>query len=249
MPARSFVLALFDALAPSGTHKGLLNELAAKANDERKAGNEPKGKHDRDHPVDEAMWSSLPLETRNALERLAEESAHDLATFRKAVETWFDDTMDRVGGWYKRRVSVIVFVIALVVAGLLNADSWQMGNALWNDQAVRAAVVSKAGGLNHDAKQAAREVADVQSLKLPIGWKGERANGAGEQRDPRAVPSTASQWLGKIAGLIITAFALSLGAPFWFDMLNRFTRIRGSGLPEGGPKDRRPRTKPPAATQ
>jgi hypothetical protein len=40
-----------------------------------------------------------------------------------------------------------------------------------------------------------------------------------------------------ILGWLITAFAVSLGAPFWFDLLNKFVNIRASGkAPEEEPK-------------
>lgn len=34
-----------------------------------------------------------------------------------------------------------------------------------------------------------------------------------------------------IAGWLITAFAISLGAPFWFDILSKLIKVRGSGTP------------------
>jgi hypothetical protein len=34
-----------------------------------------------------------------------------------------------------------------------------------------------------------------------------------------------------LPGWLITAFAVSLGAPFWFDTLNRITSIRAAGRP------------------
>ena len=38
-------------------------------------------------------------------------------------------------------------------------------------------------------------------------------------------------------GWLITAFAVSMGAPFWFDLLNKFVNIRASGkAPEEEPK-------------
>ena len=37
--------------------------------------------------------------------------------------------------------------------------------------------------------------------------------------------STPRKWLG----FLITAFAISLGAPFWFDLLNKFINLRVSG--------------------
>ena len=44
--------------------------------------------------------------------------------------------------------------------------------------------------------------------------------------------------LTKIAGVLLTAFAASLGAPFWFDTLNRLMAVRGTGKsPEEQPKE------------
>jgi hypothetical protein len=36
-------------------------------------------------------------------------------------------------------------------------------------------------------------------------------------------------WLAALAGWLVTALAASLGAPFWFDTLNRIIDIRANG--------------------
>jgi hypothetical protein len=36
-------------------------------------------------------------------------------------------------------------------------------------------------------------------------------------------------WLTKVLGWFVTGLALSLGAPFWFDLLGKFMNIRGAG--------------------
>jgi hypothetical protein len=35
----------------------------------------------------------------------------------------------------------------------------------------------------------------------------------------------------KVVGLLLTAAALTLGAPFWFDLLNKFVNVRATGQP------------------
>jgi len=57
-----------------------------------------------------------------------------------------------------------------------------------------------------------------------LGWAS-----ADKPTDPRALPAGAGAWFVKIAGLLITAFAASLGAPFWFDVLNKFMNVRSAG--------------------
>jgi hypothetical protein len=37
-----------------------------------------------------------------------------------------------------------------------------------------------------------------------------------------------SSGLKRWAGIIISALAISLGAPFWFDLLNKFMLLRGT---------------------
>jgi hypothetical protein len=58
----------------------------------------------------------------------------------------------------------------------------------------------------------------------------------------RFFSATLWPWLGwlipqHIVGWILSAIAVSLGAPFWFDTLNRFMNIRSAGkAPDEGPK-------------
>ncbi len=64
--------------------------------------------------------------------------------------------------------------------------------------------------------------------------------------------STATQWWnavlnGALLGWLLTAFALSLGAPFWFDTLGRLVKLRASGPPEDGDKSSGADKKKPAA--
>jgi hypothetical protein len=68
-------------------------------------------------------------------------------------------------------------------------------------------------------EQATECITSLRALSLPIGWgKDNRPTGWG--------------WLSKPFGIIVTAFALMLGAPFWFDTLSRLSRLRATGKPE-----------------
>ena len=46
-----------------------------------------------------------------------------------------------------------------------------------------------------------------------------------------AIPSTKLGWLQKVVGWLITGIAVSLGAPFWFDVLNKFMVVRSTVKP------------------
>jgi len=130
---------------------------------------------------------------------------------------------------------VSLLVIATIVTLVFNADALQVGRALWNDDAVRAAVVgqaqssvetrqgpwNQAEGASQSAKYLAQEVADVRSLELPLGW-------STDPDDPRWFDSAAGGF-GKVVGLFAMILALMLGAPFGFDLLGRVSRVRVTG--------------------
>ncbi|MEO8630927.1 MAG: hypothetical protein ABI612_22940 [Betaproteobacteria bacterium] len=45
----------------------------------------------------------------------------------------------------------------------------------------------------------------------------------------RATEKSGGWWLIKIIGWLITGLAVTLGALFWFDLLNKLVNLRGSG--------------------
>jgi len=56
-------------------------------------------------------------------------------------------------------------------------------------------------------------------------------------RAPNVWRAAATQIKSDALGLLITVFAISLGAPFWFDILNKVVNLRGAGrAPEEKPK-------------
>ena len=83
---------------------------------------------------------------------------------------------------------------------------------------VRREPASAQGCIQYQADRAGKALDQVDALKLPIGWA------APTGRSPaRACVHTR---------LALTMIALSLGAPFWFDLLNKLVRLRSTGVPE-----------------
>ena len=99
---------------------------------------------------------------------------------------------------------------------------------------------------------------------MPIGWvfapnendekyKNDKALYESDKKayvtDPRRTPS-GDELPTKALGLLLTAFAVSQGAPFWFDLLNKIIVIRSTVKPheksrEEGTKDKPPMPPPP----
>jgi hypothetical protein len=64
--------------------------------------------------------------------------------FQKELEQWFNQEMDRLSGWYKRRTQLFLLLFGALLAMLLNVDAVLVTRTLWNDPTVRAAVVAQA---------------------------------------------------------------------------------------------------------
>jgi hypothetical protein len=152
------------------------------------------------------------------------EAAGDARRFRAGVESWFDQGMERVSGWYRRRVQVVLWALAIVVALTLNADSVRLASTLWNDDAVRQAVVAQADrAAGGSVEELADRVGNVDELEIPLGWTLDAG-------DPRDVPRDLGDVLSKLLGLLVTAVAITFGAPFWFDVLRKVAQVRSAGV-------------------
>jgi hypothetical protein len=164
---------------------------------------------------------------QDALMALLTSAQGDAVHFRHSVEQWYDDHMERVSGWYRRRIQKVLWILAFAVAIALNADTLQIAKRLWVDPTQRAAIVSQAQsstGTENTTRQ-------LGSLPIPLGW-----HLASERNDPQGFPfyekpSMAWSLLAKLIGLTLTAVAISFGAPFWFDTLSKLARLRNSGAP------------------
>lgn len=166
-----------------------------------------------DAPLAETVAKIQNDQLRQTLTTLLSAAGDDRAAFLNAIGRWFDDAMDRLGGWYKRYTQVIGFAMALVVCAVLNADALRVGTALWQKPSL-VAELSVA-----DVPEASKAIETLNGTAL-IGWSGVALG------DPAAD-------LSMVLGWLIVAGASLFGAPFWFDTLQRVVRLAGTG-PAGG---------------
>jgi hypothetical protein len=179
---------------------------------------------------------------------------------RAKIEDWYNDSMDRISGWYKRKSHMTLWIIGIVVCFAFNADSIALGNAFWNDPTLRAAINEAATDYVKNApstdepKDSFDRLNKVrqQMTTIPLGWCQVSSatdamgtcwpNLAGATRvktpvavplgDPRRVVGGPSGWLfWKLVGIALTALAISQGAPFWFDLLQKIVNLRLGGNP------------------
>ena len=165
------------------------------------------------------MWKSIGDDLErlkgttvgNSLLEVYARAGGDVVRFRQDAAAWFDDHMERLSGVYRRWSQYVVWITGALMVVALNANTFRIAETLWNDPSKRAAIVAQAG-------QASATSANdqINSLPLPIGWAN-TYHGVG--------------WLWALVGVLLTLAAVSLGAPFWFDALSRFSRIRQTGTP------------------
>ena len=88
--------------------------------------------------------ATLPDDVRHLLSNYLNRTEIGLQQFRDDLEKWYDDCMERVSGWYKRRTQFIVAVIASIACVTLNIDTLAVANHLFRAPADRAAIISLA---------------------------------------------------------------------------------------------------------
>ena len=163
------------------------------------------GKITDDHPL------------KDILSAMIEDGDDAAKALKERLAGWFDEGMTRVSGWYKRRVELFIFVIAAVLTVATNANSIHMAEELWRNDALRTQIATQAQIATKEGDVLTIDVCKLKSLEsFPIGWGGPTGG--------------LLEWLKRVLGWLITTAAVSLGAPFWFDLLGKVANLRGAGI-------------------
>ena len=275
----------------------------------------------RNEVASTALLNAAP-QARRALMGLIDAAGTDAAKARQNIEDWFNSSMDRVSGWYKRRAQVFLLIIGFFVAIAVNADSIVVAKRLSTDKALRDSLVSAAqeyakanantspsptpaskatptptptpsgsppasptpkptptpsgsgpasatpmstpceqkacppGKENTEECKARilqcqcsqefcgegkedtplcklkKNQCELEALGLPIGWKLEEWPGLHFWQPVDFVTRWYPPFRLHFFGWLLTALAISLGAPFWFDLLNKFIVVRSTVKPK-----------------
>lgn len=214
----------------------------------------------------------------------------------RELEDWFNNQMERVTGWYKRKIQIITLVVGATITVLVNADTFRAIGVLRHSPATRAAILAQAEDrvanrpvratypdpnqpIHAEGERSAEETVEVteaeQEAVAPlVGWssdfralnaafcerlRAERDRVCQDEGNPECVKvlekirsearcridatrlaatdafpglalfSMPSLFAAHLFGWLLTIAAVSLGAPFWFDTLNRFIHLRYTG--------------------
>lgn len=310
-----FADALIDILANQAVHaqqvtllsKGEIDPLKGK---EYEAGVAP--------PSDlkerlEASWKLMKNSPfKDLMESFWLKGNRDVDQFKKQLESWFNDHMDRVSGWYKNKTRTQSMIFGFAVAIGLNVDSLHLVKVLSLDPNTRNNLVSIAENVadeyvkdqerysksadqqfqlvskaipdsikaemtskpksaltyflkkkdsvhynqmisfiksdslaKHHADLADSVLGITASLNIPIGYSyntapvswayssgkcvGAHSHSLRTYTAHRNMCRSFSNIFVYLLGIIISGFSLSLGAPFWFELLVKFVNIRRTG--------------------
>lgn len=166
---------------------------------------------------------------------------------QKWLEDWYDSAMERVSGRYQRNTRLWLFGIGLAAAIGGNINTIDIATALSTSQQLRENMAALAPEIQQNlvigdnskickkddkkcessspaAEMLKKELTDV---KLPVGW-----HEAPVFCNPLCTKGCAISTAQHFSGWLITALAGLLGAPFWFDLLNKFMNFRSSIKPD-----------------
>jgi hypothetical protein len=269
----------------------------------------------------------IAKDTLKHLQRLFYEAQNDIDRFNQKLEIWFDETMHRASGWYKRQTQWILLVVGFVIAVWGNVDTIHIYKTLANEKNARDQMVNLAihesgkydtiirqltdsvtvdstsqdsvvyrtrtvamsdTSLQQAKKMVMEDIKNTENI-LGLGWCStdsckkceaferyvdsvkkesgkyvdslkEKINSTKKQnidstKKAKSVDSLngvikiidsnitvlekqceecydkfenkATWW--SFIGWLLTALAISLGSPFWFDMLNKVMKLRSAG--------------------
>ena len=187
-------------------------------------------------------------EVKESLLALIQSTEDEVGEVQLAIEGWFEDAMDRVSGWYKRRTQIWTVLLAIAITVLSNADTLQITRRLWQDPVLRSAVVEEAK--NRAQKPRPDVTVEYPNPDDPTNPQITSTNEGNTVSPEEQVllgqvlgwqnalqDKSARAWVERILGWLLTILAICLGAPFWFDLLNKFVNIRSAGkAPDEKPK-------------
>lgn len=187
------------------------------------------------------LFKILAIKTKNKVGDTA-----NFESLETAISDWFEQSMTRASGVYKRQVKLITLAIGFLVAMGLNADTLNIANRLFQEpvlqenlsQTINIVLTKNPDSpLNNCLNSEVNVTQDCQELtenflysylldfsSLPLGWGQSNLN-----QQFNLSGNIGIQLFKVILGWGLTAIAISMGSSFWFDLLNKLINARNTG--------------------
>jgi hypothetical protein len=198
---------------------------------------------------------------KNILCQFLDDAKYNMEDFTKRLEKWYDDVMGRATGWYKRNLKQVLIFVGIGIAVIFNADTIEIYNKLSKDPETALEIANMAQQYTEQNQTVVMDAAakkefeeltkdvnmlvsgEIKKLRNPLGLGWSNVD----------LEMGYWAWMQKILGWLVTALAISLGAPFWFDMLSMLVNVRNAGKkPEKtltGATELQPRQPAPEASE
>jgi hypothetical protein len=198
----------------------------------------------------------LPDGLKRVFLQYADEASDSLQKVKEKISAWYDEAQSRLIGSYKKNLQMWIFLISAILVGSTNADTFNLVSYLYNNNAAREAIATKASlfvqdssivNLIHRIDTTSVDIAakrDQEEIVKHLKSQVTILNSLNSELKQNNIPIGWNQpgldgkkqskgqdinWLKKIIGLLITTLAVGLGSPFWFDVLSKLSNLRSSG--------------------
>lgn len=167
----------------------------------------------RDAAQASALIAGAPINAhlKEVLSGLLARSLSRGTTLHDELAQHFDATMEKVGRWYRHWAQGIAFVLAIIFTVYVNANTLDLLHQLTAHPESRLELARIQSTLAPDDGRHADASKNLKAVEAII------------TQDTLDDTAHSPQWLHRIVGLLITILAVSLGAPFWFDVLGRIS--------------------------
>ncbi|MEH2157231.1 hypothetical protein [Nostoc sp.] len=159
----------------------------------------------------------------------------EMNQFKNEVETWFDRSMDRASGVYKRNAKGVAILIGISIAILTNTDTFYLVKRLSRDSVIRSTITQSASQRTdyiNDSNARVQIEKLLENASVPIGLQNLNQQFELDTKglnNDRVLLIRIWQAVKLICGWIVSGLAIAMGAPFWFDILNKVINVRNAG--------------------
>jgi hypothetical protein len=238
-------------------------ETGQQTTDEAKTEAKPIGKTGMG--ITEALEKLPNSNVKEQLLALSKTVKGDVDRLVHEVSQWADRSLTMLGETYKRNIQILSFGLGILIAIAFNLDTITVSAQLYRDKDARAATSAAAlelvrampqdslrACLNRPADKRATLVGceglfslkegvrqrEAAFGKLPIGWPNRSGQGIWQATVGGASLHDVPARLLLVLGWILTGLAISLGASFWFDALNKLVNVRHGMKPPAVEQER-----------
>ncbi len=172
-----------------------------------------------------AIWAKdndpvMPKNVRMLLKSFLDQSS-DLSSLSAIITRWYDGYTQRLGGWFKRRMRLRLFIVSLILCTVFRIDLIAIVKNYYFSPDRKAVAVELADQIvrtGSDSLSLTNAVERLNQLKpMPLGWE-------------FSTSESLTVYAYTALGIVLMAALTSFGAPFWFEVLVKLVNIRSTGV-------------------